>query len=249
MKRILSFLLALSLGMSVLTAEEFTTGGVFVHSATKDLSYNSVSQTTTLTEKIAVGQTYRIDADIFEVATKEVETMTLEFSTDLLVKVNPETRFSVDAFNQLIINYEDPPSLLKAQYAITTLSLSSGEVEVIAPQVDENSQCVIQTPLANVLLAGGRYSIKSNAKYTIVNVIEGKATIMGLDEKKSDIVKGQMGLVIPFPGKNDGIMVTSKGISPTELVELVKATDTLQLLQKNVVFAIIDKKVVGVRIK
>jgi hypothetical protein len=207
-----------------------------------------VGQTTTLTERVHVGQTYRLETDIFEFVTKN-DTVALEFSTGLLARVREDSQFSVDAFNQLVVNYEEQPSLLKAQYAITTLSLLYGELEVIAPKVDANSQCVVQTPLANVLLTGGKYTIKANQKYIIVNVIEGSATIMGLDEKTTVIEKGTMGLVIPFPGKSGEIMVTSKGISPEEAKKLTRELASLETLRSNVVFAVIDKKVVGIKIK
>jgi len=248
MKRFMSFLLALALGMFVLTAEEFTTGGIFVHSATEGLNYNLVGQTTTLTERVHVGQTYRLETDIFEFITKN-DTVVLEFSTGLLARVREDSQFSVDAFNQLVVNYEEQPSLLRSQYAITTLSLLNGELEVMAPKVDANSQCVVQTPLANVILTGGKYTIKSNQKYIIVNVIEGSATIMGLDEKTTVIDKGTMGLVIPFPGKSGEIMVTSKGISPEEAKKLTNNLKELEALRGNVVFAVVEKKVVGIRLK
>jgi hypothetical protein len=248
MKRFMNILLALTFGVFALTAEEFTTGGVFVHSTTGNLHYNLVGQTTAQTEKAIVGKTYRVEADVVEFVTSN-QNAVLGFSTGLLVKVKENTEFSIDAFNQLVVNYEDQPSILQAQYAITTLSLLKGEVEIVAPQVDEYSQCAIQTPLANILLTGGKYGIRADPKFIIINVIEGKAVVQGSDNQMTDIVKGSMGLVIPFPGRPNEIMVTQKGIAAGEISKFATALKELEGVRENVIFAVIDKKVVGIRLK
>jgi hypothetical protein len=249
MKKVMTFFMVLLLGVSMLTAEEFTTGGVFVNAASTNLSYNLIGKTTNMVGQIVVGKTYRLESDIMEIKTKAGESVSMVFSTGLQSRVSPESTFSVDSFNQLVVNDVGQPQVLKAEYAVTALTLMDGELEVICPQVDTNSQCVIQTPLVNVNLAEGRLVIKSNPKYVLLNAIEGSVTVVDSKNKKSVIDKGQMGLIIPYPGRNNEIMVTTKAISPGELEKLTKGLNEMALAKKDVMFAVIDTKIVGIRLK
>lgn len=249
MKRFMAFFMILLVGATMLSAEEFTTGGIFVQNATTNLSYTLLSKTTNLVEQIVVGKTYRLDTDVMEVKTKVGESLSLALSTGLQLKVLPDSTFSIDSFNQLVVNDEGQPSTLKAEYAVTSLSLMDGEIELICPKLDTNSQCILQTPLVNVNLAEGRLSIKANPKYVILNAIEGGVVVMDSKNKKTVIDKGNLGLIIPYPGKDGQIMVTQKAISPEELEKLTTALSDMAKTQKDVLFVVMDKKVVGVRLK
>ncbi len=241
--------MVLLLGLSVLTAEEFTTGGIYVQVASESQTCNLLSKTTNLVQQLIVGKTYHLDSDVMELKTKAGEYVTMVFSTGLQLRVAPNSTFSVDSCNQLVVNDKGQPAVLKAEYSITALSLMDGELQIVCPELDTNSQCIIQTPLVNVNLAEGRLVIKSNPKYVMLNAIEGSVTVVDSKNRKSIIDKGQMGLIIPFPGRDAEIMVTSKVISPEELERHIKDLDSLALGKKDVLFAVIESKIVGVRLK
>ena len=245
----MAFFMILLVGATMLSAEEFTTGGIFVQNAPTNLSYTLLSKTTNLVEQLVVGKTYRLDADVMEVKTKTAEEVILAFSTGLQLRISPNSTLSIDSFNQLVTNDEAQPSKLQAEYSVASLSLMDGEIEIICPKLDTNSQCILQTPLVNVNLAEGRLSIKANPKYVILNAIEGGVVVMDSKNKKTVIDKGNLGLIIPYPGKDGQIMVTQKAISPEELEKLTTALSDMANTQKDVLFVVMDKKVVGVQLK
>ncbi len=245
----MTYFMVLLASISMLTAEEFTTGGIYVNSASTNLSCNLLSQTTNLMQQIIVGKTYRLETEVMEFKTKVGEELSLSFSTGLQVGVLPKSTFSVDSFNQLVKNDASQPSTLQAEYSVTALSLMEGEVNLICPKMDTNSQCILQTPLVNVNLAPGRLSVRANPKWVILNAIDGAVTVVDAKNKKTVIDKGQMGLIIQYPGREDQIMVTSKAISPEELTKITTSLDTLEKHGKDILFIVLEGKVVGVRLK
>ena len=58
-----------------------------------------------------------------------------------------------------------------------------------------------------------------------------------------------MGLIIQYPGREGEIMVTQKAISPDELQKTTKSIDELENYAKEVLFVVMDKKVIGIRLK
>jgi hypothetical protein len=239
----------LVLGITILNAEEFTTGGVYVQVATTNSICNLIGRTTNHVEPLIIGKTYRLETDLMEIKTKIGETIILALSTGLQVKVSPNSSFSVDTFNQLVVNNESQPALLKSEYAITALSLLDGDIEVICPKIDTNSQCILQTPLVNLTLTKCKLSIRSNLKYVILNAIEGGVTVVDSKNKQTFIDKGNLGLIIQYPGREGEIMVTQKAISPDELQKTTKSIDELENYAKEVLFVVMDKKVIGIRLK
>lgn len=247
MRSIITFLLLTLLLCG--RAEEFTTGGIYIQLATQNSTCNLISSTTNILEKLEIGKTYRVESEVMEFNTKTNESVVLAFSTGLQVKINPESGFSIDSFNQSVINDKDPPSVLNSEYSITSLSLMSGEIDLICPNLNTNSQCILQTPLVNVNMAEGKLSIKSNPKYVILNAIEGRVSVVDAKNKKTVIEAGNLGLIIPYPGRKGEIMVTQKPISLEELQEITASLNELSGIQKNVLFVVIDGKVIGIRLK
>jgi len=125
----------------------------------------------------------------------------------------------------------------------------TGDINLICPPLNTNSQFIVQTPLVNVNVAQGRLSIRSNPKYVIINAIEGNIVVIDSKNKKNIIDKGNLGLIIPYPGRDHDIIVTQKAISDEEFNKINKDFVELENLKKEVIFTIIDKKVVGVNMK
>lgn len=249
MKKNLIFLMVLLLGINLLLAEEFTMGGIYVQLATENQSCNFISRTTNIIDQLKVGKTYHLGVEVMEIKTKANESVTLVFSNGLILRVQPNSIFSIDSCNQLVVNYEDQPSALKSEYSITSLSLMEGDVELICPKFDIHSQCILQTPLVNVNLNQGKLSIRANPKYVMLNTIEGAVTVIDSKNKSNVIDKGNLGLIIPFPGRENEMIVTQKTISPDELRRVSISITDLEKAKQNVFFAIIDKKIVGIRLK
>jgi hypothetical protein len=248
MKRFVSFLAALLLVICI-HAEEFSTGGVFVNSASPNLEANLVGKTTNLVEKVIVGRTYYVDADVWELRTKAGESATLNLSNGVQINVDPSTTFSVDSFNQMVSNFESEPSTLSAAYSVASLSLLDGQVEIVSPKQDTNSQIILSTPFVNVNVAAGRISVKSNPKYVIISALEGSVVVVDTKNKKSIIDKGNLGLIIPYPGRDSEILVTQKPIASEDLQKLSKIGTALEQQSKDVLWVVAYKKVVGVRLK
>lgn len=249
MKKLLTLLL-LATSFYNVVSEDFLTGGTYVASAVQGAKYNLVGQTTTETQTIVEGRTYSSEMDVFEVVTKENEHMKLHLSSGVLVDVLPETTFSVDAFNQMVKNNDAEPELAVSTDYILNMSLLSGDAYVVSPKYDSpNTMCVLQTALANLELNGGTYRINSSQKYVICYVLDGQVQVFNpKTNKKESITKGQMAFIVPFPG-DSGVLVTSKTIDGNELTTQYKEVKEVEKIKDDVIFAIINKKIVGIKVK
>lgn len=249
MKKILTLLLSALLCGSVM-CEDFLTGGTFVKSATDGSQINFVGQTTSETAKMVVGRTYSSEMDMLEITTAGTQTIDLQLSTGTLVRVHPSSEFRVDAFNQMVKNSDAEPELVVSADYILNLALMNGEAFIITPKYSSpNTMCVLQTPLANLELNGGKYFVKASQKFVICYVVEGSVGVFNPKTNKKDVIETpQMAFIVPFPGEI-GVMVTSKGIDSGELLKQINTLKEIDSSKDSVIFAVIDKKIVGIKVK
>lgn len=247
MKSILIFIMSLILCVSV-RSEEFSSGGIFIHSTMSNQNYNLIDVGSIKTNKLESGETYRLNTGVMEISTG-TNIVSLGMSDGVEVTIHPSSTFSIDAFNQSILNADAKPSILKASYSISSLSLMNGEIDVICPKMDDNSQVILQTPLVNIILSNGKLNIKSTQKYVMINVIKGSVKVMDSRNKVSVIDNGKLGLIIPYPGRDGEIMVTDRVIVNDDLTKMSKELNKLDVLKTNVLFVVLDHKIVGIDLK
>ena len=237
-----------ALTATILLAEDFLPGGVFVKSAIDVSKINSVSPTKTDTLPLIIGKTYWSLDNILEVLTAEKQTAEFQFSNGALVKVMPSSEFRIDSFNSMVSNSDSQPEIAKFTDTLLNLALMNGESFIVIPSHNSpNTMCVLQTPLANIELNGSKVLVKASPKFVIAYIVEGKiAVIDSKTNKKEEIKQGQMAFIVPFPGESH-VIVTSKAIEPGELLKQMNMVKELESTKESVIFAVIDKKIVGIR--
>ena len=234
----------------ILHAEDFLSGGVFVKSATDQAMLNLVGQSQTISNKVVVGKTYFAGDNMLEIITKTNEVVDLQLSTGTQVRVSPLSEFRVDAFNQMVQNVDNEPELIRYSDYLLNMALMSGEAQFVSyPYNSPNTMCILQTPLANLELNGAKCFVKSNQKFVICYVVEGKVIIIHpKTNKKEEVKQGQMGFVVPFPGEQT-VMITSKSIEPGELLKQINTIKEVESSKDSVMFVVIDREIVGVKVK
>lgn len=251
MKFLTTFFLTMAVSLTAIT-EDFINGAYFVKSATGGTKFNLVGQTTTETSTLVVGKTYESENDIFELITGENQKVTLQFSSGLLVQVLPDSEFRVDAFNQMVADSNIQPAVLGVGDFILNTALMNGSAYVIAPKYSSsNTLCVLQTPLTNIELNGGKYQIRSTQKFVIVYVLEGSVGVFDNKTGKKTVKQtGTMVLIFPSPIKNGEVMVTEKSIDSEEYKKMFIATKQLESsnLYFDIIFALINGKIIGIRL-
>jgi len=244
------FIISMVLLCGILQAEDFLAGGVFVKNTIGEVDLYLVGVSQTITNKIVVGRTYTAGDSMLEIITKSNEIVDLQLSSGTQVRVSPSSEFRVDAFNQMVQNVDNEPELVKYSDYLLNMALMDGEAQFINYSYNSpNTMCILQTPLANLELNGAKCLIKANQKYVICYVVEGKVNILHpKTNKKEEIKQGQMGFVVPFPGEQS-VMITSKATEPGELLKQINAIKEVESSRDSVMFVVIDKKVVGVKVK
>jgi hypothetical protein len=229
--------------------EDILTGATYVNNSSDNIKLNLVGRTTTETVSLVVGKTYSSNTDMLELITRENQLVDLNFSSGLKARIQPDSEFRVDLFNQVVLNADSQPESLVFSDYMLNLALMNGELYVVAPSYSSKStMCIVQTPLANLELNGGKYLIKANQKYVVVYIIDGELGVLNPKNNKKDILKnGQMAFIVPFPG--DGVMVTSKDIDGDRISQYSSVLKEIESAMDSVIFAIIDKRIVGIKVK
>lgn len=225
----LSLIISLLVLCLNISAEDFLSGGIFVKSTTD----------TNLTS----GKTYFVEKNILEIKRPS----TLHLSSGHTIQIEPDSEFSIDSFNVVVQNENSQPALVRWTDVILSMTVLEGEVLIVAPQVNTNSSVVLSTQLSTIGLTGGEYKVKSTPKYDILYVIRGSVIVID-GENKSIYTSGKMVLILPNPLDTNKLMVTEKMISMDDLSEISKQLGSLTG-SDNVVFAVINKKIVGINVK
>jgi len=249
-------LLLLLVSLTLTQSEDFLPGGVYVieKGYTNQATLYLVGQSQSIGHFVIGGKTYSNDEASLEIITSTNATtgMDLQLSNGTLVRVNPGSEFRVDSFNQMVTNSDGQPETIKFSDYILNMAVMSGDAYVVSPpHASPNTMVIVQTPLANLELLGGKYLIKSSQKYVIAYVIDGDIAVLDSKTNKKEVVsKGQMAFVVPvaFPTELK-LITTSKSIEPSELSKQLLAVKDLESSSNSVMFVVIDKKIVGVKVR
>ena len=249
MKTIFTILLSLGLMLPAL-ALDFVNGSYYVKSATEGMTFDWVGPITPAKYALVVGKSYASEKEMFELVTKENQTATFQFSSGLLVQVLPESEFRVDSFSVMIDDAKTEPKVLEAGDFLLNTALMAGAVNVVAPKyTSPQTACVLQTPLMNLELNNGKYHIKASQNYVFVYVLEGTLTVLD-NQTNEKIIKqaGNQVLIFPSPINKNETMVTEKNIRAEEYKLYSSDVKELESAEPNVLFAIVDGKIVGIKL-
>jgi hypothetical protein len=225
-------------------------GAYYVKSAPEKQSFKWIGQGADESSILKVGKTYSSEQKIFNLNTDNGD-VSLQFSSGLLVQVSPNSEFRVDAFNQMIAAANVEPESLMAGDFILNIALMNGTAYFVAPKyASSNTMCVLQTPLMNLELNGGKYHVKTSQKFTLVYILDGTIGVFDNQTNKKTVKQaGTMILIFPSPIKATETMVTEKSIDGEEAKKMIGVVKQLDSVKSNTMFVIIDGKIVGVKIQ
>lgn len=238
-----------------MTFSTFAGGKFYIVSSTASTIEN-VKNDKLVSEPLIAKQTYDCHNNTYTIINTTNDSI-IAFSTDVIVKLNDNSRLNIDSFEQSFSNINDLPDI--AQYSTTNLNLSlfgSAQFNVKSKFTDE-SPFIVSTPMANILIKTGKFIIRSEEKSLLLILLEGEATVLDSISKHTQIVKEKnMLVVVPAPkfqgraGENvkKQNMFSMKPLDDADNKELTTEFTSLNDTQSQIKFIIVKKDVIGVKI-
>lgn len=234
-----------------LTISCFADGAFYINNASnfkiEDVKNNKVEEITSI-----IGKTYYIHTNNLSFATSTNGESSILFNNNITAKLNGDTKVIADAFDQVIQNIDNQPETIKYADDNLQLSLSEGELELIV-----NGNIIVGTMMTTVVPKHGKYFIKSDNKSTTVAVIEGETKLLDTFSKREVTLKsGELVVVVEAPkfsGRQGEVMRKQHLFNVRKMDEeeskfFSSALTNTQQQNNNIKFAIVDKKIVGVKI-
>jgi hypothetical protein len=180
---------------------------------------------------------------------KKIHTISNEvayFSNELIVK--SEGEFTVNAFNQEVF---ETPTPKKSKFGAHNFAgtILNGSATVSYGGADENSSCVISTPLSDLELVKGTYLLKVSESRLLVVVLDG--TLKAHNGKKQfALQKGDALIAVPndLGILEDKISLSVEKVKPETLQKLVSDSSVVTQIKGSLLFATINGKTVGILI-
>lgn len=136
------------------------------------LPASSVGQIYTNGVYLENGKTVEIDKSIHEIIPTNTSEI-LYFSNELIVKVNTNSDFTINSFYQNILNTNSQPEKIKSDSHNFSATLNKGSIIVTYNGGNENSSCVISTPLTDNELSRGTFYFQVTDNNVVVFVLDG----------------------------------------------------------------------------
>lgn len=259
--KILSILiLFLTLTFNITAQSELIDGHIFVNKVTDGLKYSTflVDKNVFVTNSLEKFKTYKNEVNTFEVTTSTNESITLFFSNDTIIKVEPSSEFRIDGYSVTLKDIHTYPSKISVDSYNGGLSLTSGEAYFSIERKSTNDQLLLQTSVSNIGLEGGKYYVQSSKQSVMIYVLDGSAEIYdNLTNKKESIKSGNAVLIHPAvtlsPKQKelfaDKMTTTVKKATISQFKPHLDIINELETIKSEVIFINIDSKIVGVKVK
>lgn len=193
------------------------------------------------------GVTTPVTKNVYSLATTNKSEI-YHFSNGLIAKLGTNTDFAVNSFSQVVTNLNGTPQKAQIGSANLAMTLMKGTTTVTYNGHDEENSCVVSTPLMDLELYNGTFYFVCSDTKVIVVVLNGSLKSHA-DGKKENIVTAgyaqiatpsEMGLV------ESKVSVITEKVKQTNLDVLSKEASGVVSLTNSVIFATIDKKLVGI---
>ena len=211
------------------------------------LNTTALSQTYTNGVYVKDGKTFEIDKTIHLFAPTNSSDL-LYFSDNLIVKVTTNSTFEVNSFFQEVY-YTNTPKKSKFGMNSFASTLTDGSVILSFSGHDENSSCIISTPLSDIELNNGLFYIIVNPNRVYAIVIEGSLIAHTLN-KQVKIEAGNALSAVLGDGKifEEKTSLYVDKINTNTFNKIKIESLPVSNLKNSVTFITIDKKVIGVDI-
>jgi type III secretion system FlhB-like substrate exporter len=249
MKRILFFIL-----MSVLPFKTVADGKFYISTFTNNVILENINGNSIITNSPISKQTYDCKNN-YTFLTSTNSDVTLTLSSDIIIKINENSRFSIDTFDQKILNIESLPDVI--QY--TTENINTSLNGTIYLYNENTSPILIATEMGTVAPKKGKFFIRSEEKSLMVIVLEGEAVVFDGASKREQIIKEKnMVVVVPSPkfqGRAAEQMIkkanifTIKSLEDADLKDILNDINTMTVIEDNIKFIVINKEIFGVKIR
>lgn len=195
------------------------------------------------------GKTTEVERKVYQF-TPTNSSDVLYFSNDLIAEIYTNSDFSINSFFQEVYDVNSPPH--KAKFGASSLSatLLNGTAVFTYSGTNDNSSCVISTPMTDIELGKGTFYFKVSENKVLVFVLEGSLKSHG-DKGKGGVVNAGYA-VIAVP--NDiGILeakisLGSEKVRQAIIDKLTTESRNITSLKGTIMFATIGGKLVGILI-
>lgn len=243
MKKFLSLFLSLFVFSTLADDSEFQAGAFYVYSGNPVEQYSGTLKT---------GLTYEVNQS--SAFTPVTNTSILYFSNELIVHVGTNTTYNVVTFDQQLFRLFSPPAKLKSGKYSLILSLTSGEMILNSTIPQYESSTIVNTPFGDVEInTTSTVLIKVDSEQLLVYCYTGRVSVYA-NRGNPEIVEKQKQLTsksnkFPMRGDNRKYQVGKKQPDREELVLLNERLPKQDIdVRGDVMFAVINKKLVGINI-
>jgi len=210
-----------------------------------------------ITNNIILGNTYKHENCQIDFETTTNSTFKFQFSDRTLVSLNENSQLKLHTFSSTIKNNTTVPSILVCDNQNYVFSLMSGVLDVV--NTSTNGIFMLQTPRVSMTLKVGKFRIVVQDKTTVIAVLEGSATIHKVIESKElKIAEGNFAHVSTYYSlslkgmdtmNNGRPTAVIKPIQPDDVKTITQSCNDLVSLSNETMFVLIDKKVIGIKIR
>lgn len=194
------------------------------------------------------GKTVEVDKRVHQITpTNKAEV--LHFSNGLIAKILENGDFIINSFFQEVSNLNVPAQ--KAKFGVHNLSstLMSGKAIFVYSNTNENSSCVVSTPMVDVAFNTGLFYVEVTDKKVIVACLDGSFRLFN-GKKESTFKTGQA--VIAEPNEvgilEDKVAVSPGKVNTESLKRLTTNAKEVAQIQGKILFAVVNDKLVGILI-
>jgi ferric-dicitrate binding protein FerR (iron transport regulator) len=173
---------------------------------------------------VVIGKTYSVDRTVFSLITTN-DTVTFHFSNGLTAKIGTNSNFSVNDFQQEILNTNSEPEKARVGANMLTTTLLTGEGFFVYDGGDSNSMCSVSTAFVDVELLKGKFYFSCNEKSVNIVVLEGSLRTHG-EHNKTELVEAGL-VVLANPVQYQSKLFDEKVVMATKKVKSAVATSLL----------------------
>lgn len=207
-----------------------------------------ISQVYTNGSFVNNGKTVEVEKKVYQF-TPINSSETLYFSNELIAEIYTNSDFSINSFFQEVYDINSTPH--KAKFGASSLSatlMNGTAVFTYSGTTNDNSSCVISTPMTDLELNKGTFFFTVNEKNVLVVVLDGSLKYHGDKNKEGDVTVGNAVIAVP---NERGILeakisLSAEKVKQTAIDKLTIESKNITNLRGTIMFAIINGKLVGI---
>jgi len=189
------------------------------------------------------GKTIEIDKSFHEI-TPTNSSEILYFSNELIIKVNTNSDFTINSFYQDILNTNSQPEKIKSDNHNFASTLNRGSIIVTYNGGNENSSCVISTPLTDNELSKGTFYFQVTDNNVVVFVLDGHVKSTASSRNIIITQSGHYTFAVPnsIGILEEKISFKTDSITPSIMNKLISESKDVTDLKGSIIFIRVDGK-------